>query len=83
MNFITKPKKPYIKKGIGNANGGRYIIGQKRCQICSIFINYDDGVYCPCCNSKLRTRPRGIASVVVVTKLLLLDDDGTTTIARH
>ncbi|MGC2429222.1 MAG: hypothetical protein WA421_19480, partial [Nitrososphaeraceae archaeon] len=57
--------KPYIKKKGGNANnnnnngrGGRYSIGQKRCQICDLFIKFE-GVLCPCCNSKLRTRPRG------------------------
>jgi hypothetical protein len=47
--------------GAGNANNNgiiiRYSIGQKRCQICELFIEFD-GVLCPCCNSRLRTRPR-------------------------
>jgi hypothetical protein len=41
------------------ADGGRYRIGQKRCQICEIFINWD-GLFCPCCGYRLRTKPRNI-----------------------
>lgn len=36
---------------------GRYASGQKRCQTCEIFINFN-GLRCPCCNSILRTLPR-------------------------
>jgi hypothetical protein len=36
---------------------GRYEIGQKRCQICEIFINCS-GSRCPCCHTSLRTKPR-------------------------
>jgi hypothetical protein len=36
---------------------GRYAIGQKRCQICEIFIKWD-GIFCPCCGCRLRIRPR-------------------------
>ena len=36
---------------------GRYTIGQKRCQICEIFIKWD-GLRCPCCSCRLRLRPR-------------------------
>jgi hypothetical protein len=36
---------------------GRYATGQKRCQVCSIFIKWD-GLRCPCCGCKVRTRPR-------------------------
>jgi len=35
----------------------RYGTGQKRCQGCEIFINWD-GNYCPCCGYKLRVNPR-------------------------
>lgn len=42
------------KKPIGT---GRYASGQKRCQICSLFMIHD-GIYCPCCHYKLRTKPR-------------------------
>jgi hypothetical protein len=33
---------------------GRYANGQKRCQICEIFIKWD-GLWCPCCGYRLRT----------------------------
>lgn len=39
------------------AKGGRYQAGQIRCQHCAIFIWWD-GLYCPCCQRKLRTKPR-------------------------
>ncbi|PWU80605.1 MAG: hypothetical protein DLM72_11330 [Candidatus Nitrosopolaris wilkensis] len=38
---------------------GRYSTGQKRCQICEIFLKWD-GLWCPCCGYKLRTRPRNL-----------------------
>lgn len=38
-------------------DNNRYILGQKRCQICSLFINWT-GVFCPCCGNKLRINPR-------------------------
>lgn len=42
----TKPNK-----------GSRYEVGQKRCQTCEIFV-YHDGLYCPCCNMRLRRSSR-------------------------
>ncbi len=36
---------------------GRYAAGQKRCNYCMIFLNYD-GIACPCCNRQLRCLPR-------------------------
>jgi len=36
---------------------GRYKDGQKRCQICQVYIIWN-GVRCPCCNFTLRTKPR-------------------------
>jgi hypothetical protein len=39
-------------------DSGRYATGQKRCQICEIFIKWD-GVWCPCCGYRLRNGPRG------------------------
>jgi len=36
---------------------GHYYIGQKRCQVCELFIKWD-GFWCPCCGYRLRTRPR-------------------------
>jgi hypothetical protein len=38
---------------------GRYATGQKRCQICEIFIKWD-GLWCPCCGYRLRTKPRNL-----------------------
>jgi len=39
-------------------NIGRYAIGQKRCNSCNVFLNWD-GMWCPCCNERLRLAPRG------------------------
>ncbi len=44
-------------KTTGNASEGLYKNGNKRCQICDIFIKWD-GIHCPCCGQKLRTGPR-------------------------
>jgi hypothetical protein len=38
---------------------GRYSTRQKRCQICETFIKWD-GLWCPCCGYRLRTRPRNL-----------------------
>jgi hypothetical protein len=38
---------------------GRYAIGQKRCQICELYLKWD-GFWCPCCGYRLRTRPRNL-----------------------
>jgi len=46
-----KAKKPF--------NIGRYASGQKRCQICNLFIIYE-GRFCPCCSTRLRQKPRGL-----------------------
>jgi len=47
--FRYKASKP--------AKGSRYAIGQRRCQLCEIYIQWE-GVWCPCCGVRLRTRPR-------------------------
>lgn len=36
---------------------GRYAAGQKRCNHCEVFLDYD-GITCPCCNRQLRCLPR-------------------------
>ena len=36
---------------------GRYASGQKRCQGCDEYIRWD-GIFCPCCDYRLRTKPR-------------------------
>jgi hypothetical protein len=38
---------------------GRYASGQKRCQICEIFLDYE-GLWCMCCGYRLRTKPRNL-----------------------
>ena len=43
----TRPKR----------NASRYASGQKRCQVCDIFIDYPS-LFCPCCRYRMRTRPR-------------------------
>jgi uncharacterized Zn finger protein (UPF0148 family) len=37
----------------------RYATGSKRCKSCGLFIKWD-GLWCPCCGYKLRTRPRNM-----------------------
>jgi hypothetical protein len=36
---------------------GRYATGQKRCQVCDLYIKWD-GFFCPCCGYRLRVSPR-------------------------
>jgi hypothetical protein len=40
-----------------NGSGGRYSAGQKRCAMCEIFLIWN-GVWCPCCGCRLRTKPK-------------------------
>lgn len=35
----------------------RYAGGQKRCNVCELFVKWE-GHWCPCCGMSLRTRPR-------------------------
>jgi len=44
-------------KATGSFIGGRYKFGQRRCQVCDLFIVWD-GLWCPCCGYKLRSKPR-------------------------
>src|ERR1051325_6303315 len=37
----------------------RYATGRKRCQTCDLFMQWD-GVFCPCCGSRLGIGPRNI-----------------------
>lgn len=39
------------------AEQSRYEVGQKRCNHCNIYLNWD-GLFCPCCNIKLRLASR-------------------------
>ena len=47
----------YEVSSINLKNSGRYEKGQKRCTSCSVFIDYE-GLKCPCCGNKLRTKPK-------------------------
>ena len=55
MNECTGKCKNYKAQYSGRT--GRYVSGQRRCQNCEVFIQWE-GLYCPCCNSKLRCSPR-------------------------
>jgi len=44
-------------KALKPKSGGRYGNGQKRCQVCEIFMK-TTLLYCLCCGYKLRTKPR-------------------------
>jgi hypothetical protein len=44
------------RKPVGS---GRYAVGQKRCQICELFIEWP-GLWCPCCGYRLRSKPRNL-----------------------
>jgi len=36
---------------------GRYSAGQKRCNLCDIFMQWE-GIFCPCCGHRLRLKPK-------------------------
>ena len=55
MGYCTGKCKQY--KALKPRQIGRYASGQKRCNFCEIFVNYD-GLKCPCCNKQLRSLPR-------------------------
>ena len=56
---------------------GRYASGQRRCQICEIFIKWE-GLWCPCCGYRLRTKPRKLAYKIKLrehqTKAIVLEN---------
>jgi len=41
----------------------RYASGQKRCNVCEIFVQWD-GYSCPCYGMLLRTRPRSVKTKI-------------------
>ena len=41
----------------------RYASGQKRCNVCEIFVQWD-GHSCPCCGMLLRTRPKSVKAEI-------------------
>jgi hypothetical protein len=44
-------------KASGPISSGRYATGQKRCQICEMYVKWG-GLWCPCCGCRLRIGPR-------------------------
>jgi len=50
-------------------NQFRYANGQKRCNVCEIFVHWD-GFSCPCCGMLLRTRPRSGKAKICAEKIL-------------
>jgi len=48
--------KTIFKQSLGKATF-RYMNGQKRCSICSVYFRWG-GSKCPCCNAVLHIRPR-------------------------
>ncbi|AFS83560.1 hypothetical protein NSED_08850 [Candidatus Nitrosopumilus sediminis] len=55
LSYCTGKCKQY--KALKPRQIGRYASGQKRCNFCEIFLNFD-GLKCPCCNKQLRSLPR-------------------------
>ena len=47
----------HTSQGIRTISYGRYAAGQKRCQICEMYVKWD-GIWCPCCGCRLRIGPR-------------------------
>ena len=45
---------------------GRYSTGHKRCQICDLFMQWN-GIFCPCCGSRLGIGPRNIKNNAIHT----------------
>ena len=44
-------------KAMRLSSGRRYLIVQKHCNVCQIFIKWQS-FWCPCCGYRLRTKPR-------------------------
>ena len=55
MTYCIGKCKDY--KALKPSQIGRYAAGQKRCNYCEVFVEYD-GLTCPCCNRQLRCLPR-------------------------
>jgi len=55
MTYCVGTCKNY--KALKPSQIGRYASGQKRCNFCEVFLDYD-GNTCPCCNRQLRCLPR-------------------------
>jgi hypothetical protein len=69
-----------VKKPTGG-NTGRYSSGQKRCQVCEIFILWP-GFFCPCCGYRLRTRPRNLKYKSKMKEAVALKDINLVTVQK-
>lgn len=49
-------------KAAGSVDRFRYLNGQKRCNECEIFLDWDD-LHCPCCRRRLRVKPRNLKAI--------------------
>jgi hypothetical protein len=47
---------------------GRYFSGQKRCQVCNLFIVWGE-LWCPCCGFRLRTKPHKSSGKQTLAKI--------------
>ena len=47
---------------------GHYVLGHRRCNVCEIFLDVGDAIYCPCCNYKLRSKPRNMKTKNIYRK---------------
>src|SRR5919197_3950686 len=52
---------------------GRYTTGHKRCQVCELFVQWD-GLFCPCCGYRLRTRPRSMKFKIKLRKQKVIQE---------
>ena len=61
LKSMQKNRGKMTCKGICTRHkaSSRYGTGHKRCKSCDVFIKWD-GLCCPCCGYKLRTRPTNI-----------------------
>ena len=57
---------------------GWYKLGLKRCKACDVYLKWD-GVWCPCCNGKLSTRPKRTQA----HKRWLLEREANGTVRRY
>jgi hypothetical protein len=57
--FMTCKGRCVAYKAQKPLGAGRYTSGQKRCQVCEVFLKWD-GLWCPCCGYRLRIKPRNL-----------------------
>lgn len=58
LNYKGKCIIHKATRSLKNSHYSHYLSNHKRCQICQIFLKWDKDSRCPCCKSKLRTKPR-------------------------